>query len=771
MSRLLLSVLALATVGSSLPVTGAEPAETQKRVSPEQIAFFENKVRPVLAEHCYGCHGPEGDGKGELRVNSRAALLAGGESGAAVVPHDPEGSLLVSAIRYESYEMPPAGQLGKAEIEALVHWIELGAPWPGDEDAPPQRDHRQPTITAEDRQYWAFQPVQRPPVPESRAAEIGKELGYRETNEIDAFLLDRLAAEQLTYNAPATRRELIRRTYFDLTGLPPSPDQVDAFVADDSPDAYEQLLDRLLASPQYGERWGRHWLDLVRFAQSNGYERDDEKPLAWRYRDYVIRAFNEDKPYDQFVREQLAGDELDVVTDDSITATAFYRLGVWDDEPDDRRQAEFDGLDDMLSTAGSAFLGLTLGCARCHDHKFDPIPQKDYYSMVAFLRNVKYYERPKKPDEDQTIFATLPVSGEHTLAVREAGAQVPATHVLIRGNAATPGDEVQPRFIRVLCESDAAATPNLQEPAADQKTSGRRRVLADWIASPRNPLTARVMVNRLWQHHFGRGIVASPSDFGRTGRPPSHPALLDYLAAELVDGGWHLKRMHKLIMLSAAYRQSSRAHNPRGELIDPANSLLWRQNLRRLEAEAIRDAILATSGNLNLEMGGRGIFPELPPEVLATQSRPGNGWGTSDAVQRARRSVYVFVKRTLGVPFLESLDFPTPDKPQPARPTTTIAPQALILLNSRFMNRQAAAFADRLLQEAGSKVNDQIERAYQLALQRGPTDAERQTLVEFLDRQRAMWRQIEADEEQAQRSALESLCLLVLNLNEFVYID
>jgi hypothetical protein len=296
-------------------------------------------------------------------------------------------------------------------------------------------------------------------------------------------------------------------------------------------------------------------------------------------------------------------------------------------------------------------------------------------------------------------------------------------------------------------------------------------VLADWIASPRNPLTARVMVNRIWQHHFGRGIVASPNDFGRTGRPPSHSALLDYLAAELVDGRWRLKRMHKLIMLSAAYRQSSRAHNPHAQLVDPANRLLWRQNLRRLEAEAIRDAILTTSGNLNLEMGGRGIFPELPPEVLATQSRPGNGWGTSDAAQRARRSVYVFVKRTLGVPFLESLDFPTPDKPQPARPTTTIAPQALILLNSRFMDRQAAVFADRLLQEAGSESSDQIERAYQLALQRSPTDNEREMLLDFLDRQRALWRQIETDQQQARHAALKSLCLLVLNLNEFVYID
>jgi mono/diheme cytochrome c family protein len=771
MSRLVLVASLLLRVASFAVADEAEPAAKQEKPSPEQVAFFENKVRPVLVEHCYACHGPAGAAKGDLRVDSRSALLAGGESGPAVVPKDLDESLLISAIKYESYEMPPSGQLSEAKIAALVRWVEMGAPWPGADDAPPQRDHQGSAITSEDREYWAFQPILRPSVPDADALQGSETTGARETNAIDAFLLHRLAKEQLAYNRPATRRELIRRAYFDLVGLPPSPSEVDAFVADESPEAYEDLLDRLLASPQYGERWGRHWLDLVRFAQSNGYERDDEKPLAWRYRDYVIRAFNEDKPYDQFVREQLAGDELDEITDDSITATAFYRLGVWDDEPDDRRQAEFDGLDDMVSTVGSAFLGLTLGCARCHDHKFDPVPQEDYYSMVAFLRNVKYYEKPRKPEEDQTIFAALPASGEHTLAVRESGAKAPPTHVLIRGNAATPGDEVQPRFLRVLCESDAAATPDVPEPGPDQKTSGRRRILADWIASPKNPLTARVIVNRLWKHHFGRGIVASPSDFGQTGRPPSHPELLDYLATELIEGRWHLKRMHKMIMLSAAYRQSSRAENPHGQSIDPGNSLLWRQNLRRLEAEAIRDSILATSGNLNPEMGGRGIFPELPPEVLATQSRPGAGWGNSDAPQRARRSVYVFVKRTLGVPFLETLDFPTPDKPQPTRPTTTIAPQALILLNSRFMDRQAGVFADRLLQEAGSAASDKVDHAYRLALQRGPTDDERKTLLDFLQRQGTAWRQIVDDEEQAGRAALQSLCLLVLNLNEFVYID
>jgi hypothetical protein len=738
----------------------------EDKFSPEQITFFENKVRPVLAENCYRCHGPEGKPKADLRVDSLAGLLAGGESGPAVVPGDPAESLLINAVNYEDYEMPPDGRLGKEQIEALTEWVKMGAPWPGANELPAQRESQRRGVTNEDRQYWAFQPVRRPEV-----LEVNGKLRNHVANAIDALLLTRLDEKQLAYNEPATERELIRRAYFDLVGLPPSPDEVEQFVADESPQAYERLLDRLLASPQYGERWGRHWLDLARFAQSNGYERDNEKPLAWRYRDYVIKAFNDDKPYDQFVREQLAGDELDQVTDDSITATAFYRLGVWDDEPDDRRQAEFDGLDDMVSTAASAFLGLTLGCARCHDHKFDPIPQEDYYGMLAFLRNVKYYENPKKPEEDKTIFAALPSGGEHTLAVREHGMNSPATHVLIRGNAATPGDEVSPQFVRVLCPSDEAAVAAIPEPSPGTPTCGRRRILAEWIASPQNPLTARVMVNRLWHYHFGRGIVATPSDFGRTGLPPSHPKLLDYLAAELVDGGWHLKRVHKLIMLSGAYRQSSRVANQRGVAVDPGNTLLWRQNMRRLEAEVIRDSILTTTGRLNMTMGGRGIFPEQPPEVLATQSRPGAGWGNSSEEERSRRSVYVFVKRTLGVPFLESLDFPVPDKPEPARPTTTIAPQSLILLNSRFMDRQAAAFAERIQKEAGTDPDGQIERAYRLALQRLPTDIERQALRSFLDRQREAWAGTENPTGDPEQAALKSLCLLILNLNEFVYVD
>jgi hypothetical protein len=741
-SRWTAAVLGLLTAAAP-PACAAPPSPP---ASPAAVAFFETKVRPVLADNCFKCHGPKKH-QGGLRLDSRAALLAGGDQGPAAVPGEPERSLLVKAVRHqdEDLKMPPTMKLSARQIDDLVQWVRLGVPWPGaDQTAPPSRPAGEFQVGDRDRAHWAFRPVRRLALPAPKEPAAG-------ANPVDAFVLARLEAKGLHLGPPATRRELIRRAYFDLVGLPPTPEDVDAFVQDGRPDAWERLLDRLLASSQYGERWGRHWLDVVRFGQTHGYERDDEKPNAWRYRDYVIRAFNADKPYDQFVREHLAGDEIEPVTDDGKTATAFYRLGVWDDEPDDARQAEFDALDDVLSTAGEAFLGLTLGCARCHDHKFDPLGQEDYYSLLAFFRNVA----PTKRNDAAPIQLALAAGGK-TLAVTEGGPEPPATHVLIRGNAATPGKEVGPRFPLVLCASKETATPAISKPPAGSKTSGRRRVLAAWVASADNPLTARVMANRVWQHHFGKGLVASPSDFGRNGTAPTHPELLDWLASDFVDGGWRLKRLHKALMTSRTYRQSSRVRDEGA--IDPDNTLLWRQNLRRLEAEAVRDAVLAVSGRLNPAMGGRGIFPTLPPEVLSTQSRPGLGWDKSDPWEESRRSVYVYVKRTLGVPLLETFDFATPDKSVAARPTTTIAPQALILLNSSFTEEQSAAFAGRLLREGADPARN-VERAFRLALGRSPTPREAQVALAYLAR------------DKDYRPALARLCKLILNLNEFVYVD
>jgi hypothetical protein len=750
------TALALAVAATLFAGPAVSPSLAQQPAR-LQVQFFEEHVRPLLASNCYRCHGPEKQRSG-LRLDSRAAVLAGGDGGPVVVPGKPDQSKLVKAINYRDLEMPPGKRLSKNEVAALTEWVRMGAPWPGGnaEALAPRKQGLK--ITVEDRRYWAFGPVHRPMVPPIA--------GTHSDNPIDAFIAHKLATKGLQLSASTPARELIRRVYFDLIGLPPSPEEVDAFVADPSPGAYERLLDRLLAMPQYGERWGRHWLDVARFAQTNGYERDSEKPESWRYRDYVIKAFNEDKPYDQFIREQLAGDELDAVTDDSLTATAFYRLGVWDDEPDDKRQAEFDDLDDMLTTTSNAFLGITLGCARCHDHKFDPIGQEDYYGMLAFLRNIKPYADQRKQGLEPNLFKLA--GGGRTLAVRESGRTSQPTHVLIRGSAATPAQEVKPRFPQVLCKSNAAAVPQIAPPAPTAVTTGRRRVLAGWITSRDNPLTARVMVNRLWQHHFGRGIVATPSDFGHTGVPPTHPELLDWLASELMDGGWKLKRMHKLIMLSQTYRQSSRVASAKAAAVDPANMLLWRQNLRRLEAEAIRDTILAVSGQLNSRMGGRGIFPALSKEVLSTQSRPGLGWDTSTKEEQARRSVYIFVKRTLGVPLLETFDVASPDTSTAARTTTTIAPQALLLLNSAFIDEQAAALADRLLKEGGEDPPKNVERLFRLALGRRPTTEETRITLSYFERERV---QGPPDERGAYRRALALLSKVVLNLNELVYID
>ena len=700
----------------------------------EANAFFETKIRPLLAEHCYECHGDEEQESG-LRVDSLGGLLRGGEGyGAAIVPGDPEGSILISAVKHQELTMPPEKKLSARQIEDLSQWVKIGAPWPGANDEQQITEaHRGMQITDEDRAWWSYQPVRHPTIPQlDSSLETG--------NPIDTFIRAELLKNNLSPSGMASKRELIRRATFDLTGLPPTPEEVESFVNDENPNAYPQLIDHLLDSPHYGERWGRHWLDLIRYAQTNGYERDDEKPFAWRYRDYVIRSFNQDKPFNQFVLEQLAGDELPEVTDDSIIATAFYRFCVWDDEPDDISQAVFDGYDDMLATTSRALLGLSIGCARCHEHKFDPLPHEDYYRMLAFIRNVNYY---LKPDGEQRNVVVVPLpGGGETLGVTERSGEPRPTHVLLRGRAATPGKEVQPGFPKVLSQNNSSDAAIPSERSGSDKSTGRRLALASWIANDDNPLTPRVLANRLWHYHFGRGIVATPSDFGKTGIPPTHPELLDYLAAKLIESNWRLKPLHKQIMLSATYRQSSRATDPDGLAIDTENNLLWRQNVRRLEAEAIRDAVLATSGQLNLTAGGRGFYPQLPAQVIGSQSMPGRGWGKSSPAERNRRSVYVYAKRSLQLPLLEIFDVASTEQSIAARSRTTVAPQALGLLNSDFITRQADCFAQRLQREAPVEgldsvtgVDSKIRRAYMLALGRAPSDEELRITAEYYDRQ------------------------------------
>ena len=695
--------------------------------SPEGIQFFESKIRPLLVNNCHECHGNEKH-KGNLQLNSRKTILRGGDSGAAIVPGDPAKSLLIEAVKYTNpdLEMPPKKTLGKQAVADLEQWIRLGAPWPSETALVTAKREHGFSITDEDRDYWAFRPVKHP------------RLTKRNGNQapIDQLIQAQLDARGIAANPIADKATLIRRAYFDLIGLPPTYGEMQAFVNNASPDAWPRLIEHLLGLPQYGERWGRHWLDVVRFAQTNGYERDDEKPLVWKYRDYVIRSFNEDKPYDRFVMEQIAGDELTDVDNDSLIATGFYRLGVWDDEPDDPRAAEFEALDDMLKTTSETFMGLTVGCARCHDHMFDPISQRDYYEMLAFFRNVRYYDKPKYEWDSATyspLIAPLEVFAwqnqpdkpkdakppwdgrEYAMTVREHSAKPMDTHLLIRGNAGRPSNKVEPEFLKVLAKTKPAI-----EKSPNPFTTGRRLALAKWIASPGHPLTARVMANRIWQFHFGRGLVATPNDFGKAGKPCANPALLDWLAAEFVDGDWSIKHMHRVILNSEAYRRTS-WQNPMNQNADPGNELIWRQNLRRLEAEAIRDAILKTSNSLNTAMGGRGFYPNFSGEVIAGASKPGRGWGYSRADEQERRSVYAFVKRTMMVPFLEVFDYSGTEGSIGARAVTTVAPQALTLLNSDFVSGQARRLAAELATTNTGDTATLVNTLFRQALARDAT--------------------------------------------------
>jgi len=780
-----------------LPVAAAG-AQDPPKPSPEALDFFEKKVRPLLAERCFECHSARAKKlKGALRLDGREDMLKGGDSGPAIVPGDPDKSLLVKAVRYvdPDLKMPPKEKMPQALSDDLARWVKMGAPWPaGDasKTAAPKREGME--ITAEDRAYWAYVPVRRPPPPAVRRREWVK-------NPVDAFLLSRLEEKGLPPAPPASRLALIRRATYDLTGLPPAPEEAEAFAADPAPDAYEKLLERLLASPRYGEKWGRHWLDLVHFAETNGYERDGDKPNAWRYRDYVIRAFNEDKPYDRFLKEQLAGDEMEPRSVDAVIATGYFRLGLVDDEPADRDLAKYDGLDSIVSTTSQVMLGTTVGCARCHDHKKDPIPQTDYYRMVAFFHGLDPLARDgpaaeaviapdeaghrafdakmrpleeemgrlqKSPPEDKVARERMaavkkaidelkkhPPKDEKALCAAETAA-VPETFLLRRGNPRVPGEKVECGFPRVLGFPDPA-------PRRAGRSSGRRTALADWIAGPANPLTARVMANRLWQHHFGRGIVPTSSDFGKLGEPPTHPELLDWLAAEFVARGWKIKEMHRLLMTSSAYRMSS-ACDAAAAAKDPSNLLFGRFNMRRLTAEELRDSILAANGTLNLKMSGPSIFVKLPPEVLATSSTPGKVWGVSAPEEAARRSVYIKVKRSLLIPLLAGHDFADTDSSCAVRFATTVPTQALTLLNSAFMSEQAAIFARRLEEQAPGDSAGQIRRALRAVTQRPPGEREVARGLKLIE-------DLRQKDGVAPDRALAVFCLMALNLNEFVYLD
>jgi hypothetical protein len=749
------------------------------------LSFFEKEVRPILVERCYDCHSNTKQ-KGGLRVDHIGYLKSGGDTGPALVPGKPDESALIEAVRYtnEDFQMPPKKKLPDAEIAVLEKWIKLGAPWP--EDASKKVVVTEGGFTEEQRNFWFFQPVKKVSPPDAG--------GKWAHNDLDRFIAEKRDEMKLTPAPEADRHELARRVYFDLHGLPPTKDQMDAFANDQDPHAYEKLIDALLASPRYGERWAQHWLDLVRYAESDGYNQDAYRPHAWPYRDYVIKSFNDDKPYDQFVREQLAGDEIAPDDPNVLIATAFMRHPVYEYNLRDIRGQWDLIVTDMTDTAGELFLGLSMGCARCHNHKFDPILQKDYYRLRAFFTPVHWRDDLKlvtpaekkafdeqeakwmtatadvrakmdaltKPQIDSKVktwlvsfpedlqamtlksanqrdslekqlaglcerqldFArgsfdpTKDIKDEKAKAeykalrdelnkfdhlkpkplpeafvVTDAGPKAPANKLQTR-----KGDlEIEPGFPAIVDPAPPNITPT-------QTSTGRRRALADWITRADNPLSTRVIVNRVWQYHFGRGIVASASEFGTLGELPTHPALLDYLTAKFVAGGWHFKALHREIMLSATYRQTARREpDEMVAKIDPANRYLWRFHPRRLDAEQMRDAMLAVSGELDLTAGG--------------PASDGNG---------TRRSIYTRKKRNSPNDLLLALDMPPGFASTAERQSTTTPTQALQLLNGDWVRARARTLASRV---------KGIDDVWLAVLGRLPTEQERATANAFLKTQ------------------------------------
>ncbi len=799
-----------ASLASTLSALGQRPVAPASRVD---SAFFSREVQPILEKSCLGCHGVGARLSG-LDLSSRASALHGGTRGAAFVAGSASKSVLyqmVSGVR--TPQMPPTKKLSVSDTAVLKRWLEGGAPYA-----------EAPITTAQKQVWWAFKAPVRPPVPTFAPTANRQSHTISATtkpipvfsaaawirNPVDAFVLQKLQTEGLTPSPRAPKIALIRRASMDLIGLPPTPDEVRAFLADNAPQAYERLVERLLVSPQYGERWGRHWLDVVRYADSGGFEGDRDRAYAWRYRDYVIAAFNTDKPFDKFVREQLAGDEIAPSSPEALVATGYLAVGPQDIVMQNAKNRS-DELDDLVSTTGAAFLGLTTGCARCHDHKYDPIKQTDYYRLQAIFaaterRDVDIptpEERKKydalsaelapiqqkiealravtqkllaakgiaKPTEEQTVAALTPedhklwdtyqaqirdLSGQRgelpkAQIVTDTGKTFPASHVMIRGVADKLGDEVKPGFICAL----PGGTAEVGATDATDKTTGRRRALAEWLVSKDNPLTARVFLNRVWRQHFGRGIVNTPSNFGVSGELPSHPELLDWLAVTYRENGWHLKPIQRMILLSSTYQQDSVIRDAPMKA-DPQNRLLWRMPVKRLEGEAVRDSILQVSGALNGEMGGPAVYPPVDPSLRADTFQGPNWKDGEDGPSTWRRSVYVKVKRSLLLPELEVFDCPEITYTVAARNISTTPLQALTLQNAPFILKQSELFAARVAKEAGTDPAHQIDRAYQLALCRPPTERERALSVAYLLKRGT--------------GGLRDFCQALFNLNEFVYV-
>ena len=730
------------------------------------MEHFERKIRPLLLNRCVKCHDGE-KAKGKLRLDSAGGLAMGGASGPALVAGKPEQSLLIKLVRHMGdVKMPPDSKLRDQEINDLVTWVKNGAIWPGGNLAGPKALPTETRFTQEQKAFWAFQPIAEVSPPWVKNHAWAK-------SPLDQFILAKLEAAGLTPAAGADKRTLLRRATFDLTGLPPTPQEIAAFLADTSSDAFAKVVDRLLNSHHYGERWARHWLDAVRYAETTANDGNFVTRYAWRYRDYVVRAFNQDKPYDQFVIEQLAGDLLPATTDhrlaaDRVIATGLLMLGPKALAEPDKEQVRMDIVDDQIDVTGRVFLGMTLSCARCHDHKFDPIPTADYYSLAGIFRSTEVMRDEVRNAGMWQEWPLVTAPGEKPILVMAPKEGVPRNlKVHLRGNHLTLGHVTPRRFLQIV---DGPKSPPLTT------TQSGRLELARWIASKNNPLAARVMVNRLWQHHFGVGLVATSDNFGVRGEKPSHPQLLDWLAARFIHKGWSVKEMHRLIMLSSTYQTSGVAHE-KGLQTDPTHRLLWRMPRRRLDAESLRDAMLAVSGKLDRKVGGdeSGEFLFREGEVIDKSRdyiRP-NRVNADHAFYLAstRRSLYLPSVRNALPDVLTLFDSADPNSVTAVRNETTVTPQALFLLNNPFVREQALHFAKRLLADAGETDANRIRTAYRLALGRDPTDDETKTSLAFVAQYANRAMKLGYQRDSARLSAWQSYCQTMLCRNEFLYVD
>jgi len=755
-----LSLAGVVLLGCATASNAAEPGD-------EDIEFFEKRIRPVLVEHCYQCHSAEAARakrlKAELRLDSRAGMQRGGASGPAIVPGKPGESLLISALQHEDIQMPPSGKLPDAVVADFVHWIDRGAPDPRVDNAAPTDEKIE---RGGAREFWSFQrPVRRaPPAVQNHDWPA---------TAIDRFVLARLEAAGLKPAPPADKRALIRRVYCDLIGLPPDPDAVEAFVRDDSPGAFAKVVDRLLASPHFGERWGRHWMDVVRYADSVGGGSNFVFDNAWRYRDWIIQALNADMPYDEFLVQQIAGDLLPAENPQQkrrqIVATGFLAIGRKELPEYDKQKLRMDVVDEQIDTLGKALLGLSLGCARCHDHKFDPIETRDYYALAGIFESTQTLSGKRSGPHSTWVKINLPGSSGQAIAVQEARQKVDS-RICIRGDVHRRGEAVPRGFVEVLTTENT--------PQINRSQSGRLQ-LARWIAARENPLTARVLVNRIWNWLFGAGLVRSVDNFGTRGELPSHPELLDHLAVQLMDDDWSLKRTIRRIVLSRTYRLSSR-FDPQAAAEDPENRLLWRFQRRRLEAEIIRDAMLALGGTLDRRQFGNTLT--FTGRLDEGKEKP------RGANPGRRRSVYLpRYRETKLSELMQAFDVAHPALVTGDRRVTTVPTQALFLMNSSFVMDQARSTARRLLAQGDLSDEQRLDLAYRLAYARPPSDGEMEQDKAFLDRVERLallladgetrrredggQRDQAASLRRVREQAWMNLCQSLLVSNEFLFVE